>query len=305
MRNLSLLLIALSIVSCKTIKVNEKVAFQESKYNYEKYSKYVSQTNKSSEEKNVELSVLDKVINKSENEISSKSDVKLQRNFLQKEDKKMEYFVFTPKTTNKVSVFFLGNGSSIFNFADNLFELSENTNTKIYVLNYRGYGRSEGTPSFKTQFDDDNYFYNEILKIEKKIDFVIGYSLGSVFATYLAVDNNINELYLLSPVSDTKDYLSHNKNQGMRGIKVLLKPFIKITADEDLMKISNVTKIKNYTGKFVILHGTEDKMLPYSMGKKLFEVSKSTNKKIYTIEGGNHAAAFDNENWLNLIKEIY
>ena len=81
----------------------------------------------------------------------------------------MEYFVFKPKNADKVGVYFLGNGSNIFNFTDNLFELSDKTNSKIYVLNYRGYGKSDGTPSFKTQFDDDNYFYNYIKKNENKI----------------------------------------------------------------------------------------------------------------------------------------
>lgn len=304
MKKLSLLLITLALISCKTIKVNEKSAFQESKYNFEQYSKYVSQTNKSNDEKNAELSALDKVINKDDSLIASKNDVNLQRSFLQKDDKKMEYFVFIPKTTNKVGVYFLGNGSSIFNFSDNLFELSKKTNTKIYVLNYRGYGKSEGTPSFKTQFDDDNYFFNEILSNENKIDFVIGYSLGSVFATYLAVDNKINELYLLSPFSETKDYFTHFKNQNMKGVKSLLKPFIKVTAEDYLMKISNVEKIKNYKGKFIVFHGTDDKMLPYSMGKKLYDVSSSTNKEIYTIENGNHGSAFNNENWMKLINEI-
>jgi hypothetical protein len=64
----------------------------------------------------------------------------------------------------------------------------------------------------------------------------------------LSADNKINNLYLLSPFSETKDYLSYFKNQNMRGGKILLKPFIRITAEDYLLKISNVEKIKNYYG---------------------------------------------------------
>lgn len=304
MKKITLFFIVLSLFSCKTINVNEKSAFQESKYKFEEFSNYINLTAKSQEEKKADISAIDKVINKNDVLISNKNNVELQRNFLEKDYNKMEYFVFTPKKTEKIGVYFLGNGSTIFNFSDHLFELSEKTKSKIYVLNYRGYGKSEGNPSFKTQFDDDNYFYKEILKNDKKVDFVIGYSLGSVFATYLTVDNNINNLFLLSPFSETKDYFSHFKSQNMKGAKSLLKLFVKITADDYLLKISNVEKIKNFKGRFVIFHGTDDNMLPYSMGKKLYNLSNSNNKKIYTIEGGNHGSAFNEENWLNLINEI-
>ena len=304
MKKISHLIIVLSLISCKTIKVNEKSAFQESRYKFEEFSNYINQSTKSQKEKNAEMYAIDKVINKDDVLISNNNGVEMQRNFIEYDGIKLEYFVFKPKNTEKIGMFFLGNGSSIFNFSYNLYELCKKANAKIYVLNYRGYGKSEGSPSFKTQFNDDNFFYNEILKNDKKVDFVIGYSLGSVFATYLSADNKINNLYLLSPFSETKDYLSYFKNQNMRGGKILLKPFIRITAEDYLLKISNVEKIKNYKGKFVVFHGTDDKMLPYTMGKKLYNQSNSNNKKLFTIEGGNHGSAFTNENWLKLINEI-
>jgi esterase/lipase len=292
------------LTSCATINVSEKSAFQESKYKFDEYSNYINKLDKTPEEKKALLYAVDKVINKDDVFIGAKNGVELQRNFLTNNNAKMEYFVFKPKNADKVGVYFLGNGSNIFNFTDNLFELSDKTNSKIYVLNYRGYGKSDGTPSFKTQFDDDNYFYNYIKKNENKIDYVVGYSLGSIFATYLTVDNNIKELFLLSPFSDTKDYFDHFKNQNMKGAKSLAKSFVRIKADDYLMKISNVEKIKNYKGKLVVFHGTQDNMLPYSMGKKLIDNSVSTNKKMYTIPQGNHGSAFNKENWENLVGEI-
>ncbi|MBL0145368.1 MAG: hypothetical protein IPP48_06050 [Chitinophagaceae bacterium] len=120
-----------------------------------------------------------------ENEsIIEKENVKLNRYFYLIDDTiSIEYFVFQPEKTNKVGLFYMGNSSNIFDFADNLFRLSSQTKSKIYVINYRGYGKSKGTPSFSTQFSDNSLITKEIIQKQNKLDFVIGFSLGSVFAS--------------------------------------------------------------------------------------------------------------------------
>ena len=52
MKKISHLIIVLSLISCKTIKVNEKSAFQESRYKFEEFSNYINQSTKSQKEKN-------------------------------------------------------------------------------------------------------------------------------------------------------------------------------------------------------------------------------------------------------------
>ena len=64
MKKISHLIIVLSLISCKTIKVNEKSAFQESRYKFEEFSNYINQSTKSQKEKNAEMYAIDKVINK-------------------------------------------------------------------------------------------------------------------------------------------------------------------------------------------------------------------------------------------------
>ncbi len=294
----------LFLVSCKTINVHEKWAFQESKYKLEVYTKHIGESKDAQSKKDSLLLAIDNIITKNDEKILTKGNVELNRYFIKNENLRMEYFIFQPKKSNKVALFFLGNGSSIFNSFDNLYELSEKTNTKIYVLNYRGYGKSDGSPSFKTQFDDDMFFFNKIMESENKIEYVVGFSLGSIFATHLVADKNIRNLFLLSPFSDTKDYFSYLKKQNTKGLKSLARPFLKITAEDYLLNISNVEKVKNYNGKIVIFHGTNDAIFPYKMGNYLYLSSSSTNKKLYTIENGNHDSIFKNENWKNLINEV-
>lgn len=281
------------------------MAFVESKYNYSTFSNAIEQSNTSDIQKKLFLSAANKIVNTNDEEIIRVGRVNLKRRFQKLNDSiTLEYFTFEPKETKKAGVFYLGNGMSILQVAEKLFELSSRTNSKIYVLHYRGTGKSEGKPSFKTQFLDNQKFISTMLSaVSKPLNFAIGYSLGSVFATYSAVDNNINSLYLLAPVSSTEQMLKNVKKQNTTGAKALMRPFINMTAEDYLLSISNTNKIKNYKGNLVVFHGTNDKMLPYKMGMDVYN-SYPGNKEFIQMKDGNHGAPFEKEHWDTLIDKI-
>lgn len=201
-------------------------------------------------------------------------------------------------------MFFIGNTSSITNFANDLIALAKQTNSKIYILNYRGYGKSDGIPSFKTQFNDNKHFFDEIIRAESKVNYVIGYSLGSIFASRLATENNIPNLYLLSPFSNAKTLLAYQKKAFTRGPKIVLRPFLKLKTEEHLLSISNTEQVQKFKGNLVIMQGTSDKVLPYSMGVSLYENAITPSKKIYPLKNGEHNAPFKKENWNIIINEV-
>ncbi|HMO33712.1 MAG TPA: alpha/beta hydrolase [Lacibacter sp.] len=198
----------------------------------------------------------------------------------------------------------MGNSSNIFDFVDNLFMLSSQTKSKIYVINYRGYGKSKGTPSFSTQFSGNSLITNEIIQKQNKLDFIIGFSLGSVFASYSALESKTDALYLLAPFSNTKELFKYFKKQNTRGIKALFRPFIKFSADDYLLNVSNTEKIKSYKGKLIIMHGNADKQLPYFMGQSLYKKSISLDKELITIDNGEHWSPMLQANWKMLINKI-
>lgn len=298
------LLICLSFNSCKTIEIDEKQVFKESKYNYERIASFISSTNYTQSKKDSLLSIYNTIINTNDKQILSASKVNITRNFLKVDTLDLEYFIFQPEKTEKIGLFFIGNTSSIPNFRDELIRLSNQSNSKIYVLNYRGYGKSNGIPKFKDQFSDNNFFLNEILKIEKKVNYVIGYSLGTVFATRLATENSIEKLFLLSPFSNAEEIIAHQKKVFTRGPKIIFRPFIKLKTEEHLLSISNTEQVKKFKGNLIIFHGTNDQTLPYKMGVNLYENSTTSTKKIYTLKKGGHRAPFNDENWSKLIEEI-
>lgn len=304
MKKTALLFIILSFISCKTIQISENKVFKEGKYDYNRYNRYIENSDFSVAEKKEFSQILTDIIKTDKSEIINKNDFHLSRNFFKANDSiQLEYFEFAPKNYDKTGVFFLGNGSSVVRVMDELEELSTKSATKIYLLNYRGYGKSDGRPSFKTQFKDNTSFLNFITeKDHQKPKIVIGYSIGTIAASYLASENNLDELYLLAPISNAEETIAYLKKDKTKGLKSIFRPFIKITTEEHLLKISNTEKIKNYTGKLTILHALDDSVLPYKMGKELFDISPSSRKEMITIENGGHGSVFFKRYWDQVIE---
>ena len=50
---------------------------------------------------------------------------------------------------------------------------------------------------------------------------------------------------------------------------------------------NSIAKINNLIAPILILHGTIDNVIPFDMGKDLYDTYNGT-KKLITIDGGNH-----------------
>jgi hypothetical protein len=68
----------------------------------------------------------------------------------------------------------------------------------VYLINYRGYGKSQGSPSESGLFSDALAIYDELIKRHDSIT-AYGRSLGSGVAVYLAAMRPLEKLILLTP----------------------------------------------------------------------------------------------------------
>ena len=71
----------------------------------------------------------------------------------------------------------------------------------IFMPDYRGYGKSDGNISSENQlFQDVQEAYNHLKQSYEESDIIIiGYSLGTAMASYLAAHNNPQRLILVAP----------------------------------------------------------------------------------------------------------
>ncbi len=93
-------------------------------------------------------------------------------------------------------IYFGGNGESIEGNLP-LFEKLFGRYT-LYLLAYRGYGESGGNPSERALYSDALALYDRISKSHQEIA-VIGRSLGSGVATYLASERVVTKMALVTP----------------------------------------------------------------------------------------------------------
>ena len=68
----------------------------------------------------------------------------------------------------------------------------------VYLINYRGYGNSQGSPSESGLFSDALAIYDELINRHDSIT-AYGRSLGSGVAIYLAAHRPLQKLILLTP----------------------------------------------------------------------------------------------------------
>ena len=100
------------------------------------------------------------------------------------------------KGQSKALIYFGGNAETI---SDNiiLFESMFQDYT-VYLINYRGYGNSEGSPGEAELFSDALAIYDRIQDWHSSTS-LFGRSLGSGVAVYLSTQRQIEQLILLTP----------------------------------------------------------------------------------------------------------
>ncbi len=193
--------------------------------------------------------------------------------------------------SSKGLVFYLhGNGGSIKGWGDIATKYTS-LHYDLFILDYRGYGKSEGDINKEAQIYGDLQMAYDSLKRrykENKI-IIIGYSIGTGLATELASVNHPKLLMLQAPYFSLTDMMQR-EYPGLPTI-LLKYPFE-----------TNVY-LKACKMPVVIFHGNADKVIPYEsslMLKKLFKPSDT----LITLDNQGHNGMNDNSIYLSILQTI-
>lgn len=161
----------------------------------------------------------------------------------------------------------------------------------IFMLDYRGYGKSEGSINSQEQlFMDVQAAYDEMVKRypEEKI-VVIGFSIGSGIAAKLASENRPKLLILEAPYYNLTDMM-HHRYPLIPGF--LLK-----------YKLETNRYLENCKMPVVVFHGTSDKVIYYPSSLKLKDHFKPQDTLI-KLEGQEHNGIAKNVDYITALSEI-
>jgi pimeloyl-ACP methyl ester carboxylesterase len=147
-------------------------------------------------------------------------------------------------------------------------------------MDYRGYGKSTGKLSEEILYKDAQLVYDkakELLPDRRVI--VYGRSIGTPIAAYVASKNDPNTLILETPFYNFKKLVKQTAPYVPLGLVKYEFP----TADfADDVKC-----------RIVIIHGTDDGIVPYESGQQLFMVLPEDQREMVKIEGGKHNDLFN------------
>ncbi|MFU8768301.1 MAG: alpha/beta hydrolase [Desulfotignum sp.] len=183
-------------------------------------------------------------------------------------------------------VFFHGNGEIVSDY-DELGPLYNRLGINFFVVDYRGYGWSTGSPSVSAMMTDCHRILDFVGQWCRDQGFsgslsVMGRSLGSAPAIELAAARPAEVAHLIveSGFADTESLLKVlGIDPAARGIRVPAG-------------LDNREKIRQWTGPALIIHGELDRLIPFSHGQTLFAACPSAQKKLVKIAGAGHNDIF-------------
>ena len=178
---------------------------------------------------------------------------------------------FHLKNSNKKTILFLhGNAGNLDNRIDKLNFLG-NMDINFLIISWRGYSGNPGNPSETGLYKDALGGIEWLNKKGISNDRIIlyGESLGTAITTEVAQNENFAGIILEAPFTSMVDM--GQKIYPIFPVKFLLKD-----------KYESKNKIKNIKSPILVLHGRKDKIVPFYMGEKIFEMANSPKFKYFT-----------------------
>jgi len=149
----------------------------------------------------------------------------------------------------------------------------------VLLIDYHGYGKSEGTPSEKNLYLDGDTSL-QWLREEKNFMpeqiVLFGKSLGSGVGIELATKHSFKGLILETPFASTASVARYHFPYNCFPVRLLV-----------IDKFDNISKIKNIHSPLLFIHGTRDNIVDKKESEKLYKKA-NLPKEMYLVEGADH-----------------
>ena len=190
----------------------------------------------------------------------------------------------------KTLLIFHGNAGDLSNRIYKLNELNK-LEINILLISWRGFSGNKGSPTEQNLYKDAEAAIKWLNKKNVNNNQIIlyGESLGTGIAVEMAKKNDFNSIILESPFTSIEN--SAKIYYPYLPVKYLLKD-----------RYDTISKIKMVESPIMIMHGEKDDVVPFSMGKELFEKANSPKQSYFTPDD-DHMMEF-NSSLLKNIKDF-
>jgi uncharacterized protein len=166
-----------------------------------------------------------------------------------------------------------GNGGNITH-REAIAPVIREAGASLLLLDYRGYGRSEGRPTEKGLYADADAAYDHLLArgYQPKRIVIHGESLGTAVAVDLASRKPCAGLVLASPFTSAQA-VAHR-------VLPMLGPIL-------VWSYNSRRKIARVQAPILVLHGDRDEVIDFAFGRELYEAAPDP-KFFWRVEGAAH-----------------
>ena len=185
------------------------------------------------------------------------------------------WFCPRPEQEGPVLLFFHGNAGNREDRLHNVAGLWR-AGISVLIFDYRGYGGSTGAPSEAGLLADGLAAFDWLeARVRPRGIVLFGRSLGGAVAARVALQRPARALILESTFTSVPEMAR----------RVLPLPGIHLLARS---RFDALGAVRELALPLLVIHGTRDELVPFEMGKRIYEASVSANKQFHPVEGGSH-----------------
>jgi len=183
---------------------------------------------------------------------------------------------WVPQPGAPLFLWFHGNAGNISHRLDNLKLLWDRVGVQVFIFDYREYGKSQGRISREGTYKDAAAAYRYVTEVRglPRAEIVLfGRSLGTALAVDLALKVPCRSLIIESAFTNSQDMA--------RLIAFFLFDW------RPRVPYDNLGKIGQVKVPLLIIHGSDDEIVPVEMSRRLFARAPDP-KDLYIIAGAHH-----------------
>ena len=190
-------------------------------------------------------------------------------------------------------LFLHGNAGNISHRLDSL-QIFHELGLSVLIIDYRGYGRSQGHPSEQGTYLDAQAAWDYLVSRQHTAAqniIIFGRSLGAAVAVQLAEQQTAGALIIesafTSMVEMGKRYYPYLPVQWLARIRY-----------------SSIERIGNISCPLLVIHSPDDEIIPFELGEQLFASAKHPKSFLKTRGGHNDGFLLTGETYINGLRSF-
>ena len=155
------------------------------------------------------------------------------------------------------------------------------------LIDYRGYGKSGGSPSEEGTYRDAEAAWLHLVetrKVNARDIVIVGESLGGAVATWLAAKNAPRALIIASAFTSVPD------------LGAQIYPWLPVRLLARI-RYDNLDRIAKIAAPVLVAHSRDDEIVPFAHGEALFAAAREPKQFLAMRGGHNDALLFARDEW--------